>query len=192
MRSTFMLLLCLLLTPAIHAQQTWFPIVSAESQTTTVTFPASATIRWCDAETGKICSPTEQIPAQTTITAYCPAVTQCASDDLHDGLDGVAKSIQIAELVAVTQTVQIGAAGVQGFSVFTVPAIPPPAVAFAPGGVVRVAVSNIPPTTPDAFTAAVILMKDGTTVKMVCLYNNTVASNETPPSLAAMWSCVIQ
>lgn len=191
----FRLALFLLLTPLAHAQQTWFTVVAAESQATTVTFPAAATIRWCDAATGKTCSPAEAIAAQTTLTAYCPDVAACNADDATDGLSGTTKDIEVLEVVgAVAQSVVVNGAAV------AVPAIPQPnypAFMFVPGFGYHISVSNLPASTAGAPMQGQVSVWDGDIliVTFTCTFNTVApiavpAPAGTPQSLAAIFGCV--
>jgi hypothetical protein len=195
MRRILPLMLTTLLLTAAHAYsqtQTWFKIVPAESPGITVRLPAGSTIRWCDAETGKTCSPVETFAAATTIIAYCPNVALCAPDDSTDGLSGVTKDLEIGEIVGVAQFVVVDGANV------AIPAIPLPAypaVAFVPGVSYNVKVSNIPPATPTSPLQALITLLKGDVqiVSFTCQYGTTVtiaAPAGAPPSLAALFGCI--
>lgn len=187
------LALLLFLAPIAHAQ-TWYKLVAAESQSTSITFPAAATIRWCDTATGKVCSPVEAIAAQTTIAAYCPGVPACAAADLVDGLNNTAKDIEILELVGVAQHVTVNRAAV------AIPAIPPPTYppfTFVPGVSYHVTVSNIPQATPTTPPQGQMTVWYGAieVVSFLCTYNTVApiavpAPAGTPQSLAAVFGCI--
>src|SRR5438105_644923 len=74
--------------------------VANEDGGTQIVIPAGTVIRWCDAATGRTCSPAETFTAVATITAYCPTVPACNADDATDGLSGISKIVEVEQTFA--------------------------------------------------------------------------------------------
>lgn len=183
------------LVPALHAQ-TWFPLVTTESQTIYLTVPANSSLRWCDAATGKTCTPT--YTASGTFKTYCPLVTQCTTTDASAGLSGVNKAVYILETSAV-QKVTLTNAGVtpNTSTSISVPAIGPPpatsypAISFVVGKSYSFTLANGP---SGIMPQGILQFADGgNVVTMNCTYigtQNIAASSTTTAGLKALVTCV--
>lgn len=185
----------LLLAIATVARAQTYTVVAPESQFLTLSFPAGTVWDMGNTADNKW-SPDQTTTEWTAFTPYYPELAgQLREASVFPDPDAnQPKVFRVLQTTVVQQVYVTDRNNNNAQTTITVPALPvTPPITFAPGSVATVAVSNIPPTTPNAPLAGVVTLRmSGISVKLVCLYNSTVTNTDTPPSLAALFSCVVQ
>lgn len=193
----FVLTLLVLIAPALCAQvtPTWFRVTISDGY---FAIPSSATVvtlRYGTAtgttNTGIDCS--KGAGCWNVITPTLPLSNvwvNCCFLGQPDPAPGLVKEIDVLE-TTTAQTVMVNNAPV-AIPVVLPPSYPP--FTFVVNDVLNVYVTNIPPATPTSPLQAMMTIKNGNIAiaQFVCTYGTTLTNTDTPPSLAALFSCQVQ